>query len=98
MQAAEVVNHIPVPAIRSVGTASGINDSAEAEVRHALGLANGAAARQPARARRRSCGAETPAEDEHDDRWSVVNHFDLLAQRAQSGPGRQGGRIYTNGV
>src|SRR5690242_11414738 len=98
MQASRVINHVPVPAIRSFGTASGVNDAAETIVWCALGPANRAATGQPARPWRRRSGAEIPAKCELDDRRSVIDHIDGLARRLEGGPRRQGGRVHADGV
>ena len=45
VKAVGVVNHIPVAAIGRLGTASRVNDSAEAIIRDTLGLVHGTAAR-----------------------------------------------------
>src|SRR6266496_3462758 len=98
MQVSEVVNDIPVPATRGFRTAPRVNDAAEADVRHALVLANRAAARQPARPGSRRCGAEIPADDELGVRSGVSLHLNILFKRAEGGPGRQSGLGHGGGV
>src|SRR5712671_7599705 len=98
MQAIGVADHIPISAVRSLGTASGVDDATKAEVRRALGLANSAAAGQPARPGRRWCRAEIATQRNINVRGVISEHLDVFAQRAERGPGRQSGRIHANGV
>jgi len=98
MQAGVVVNQIPVPSIRGLGTASRVNDASKAVVWHAFGLANCAATRQPAVTRRRGILAALPTESELDDRRGIAEHFDKLARLIKREPGRQGRLVNTDVV
>src|SRR5262245_21939468 len=93
-----MINDIQVPAIRSFGTAPGVNDSAEAKVVVTFGLSNRAAARQPARALRRRCGTEISTEKDINDRRSVIFHLNMLAKWAEGGPWRQCSFIHADVV
>src|SRR2546423_7975812 len=98
MEAIGVVDNIPVSAIGSTRTAARVNDSAEAVIRYALGLANGTATCQPARPRRRRCGTETPTQSEREDWRGLIDHVNFLGKRAERGPWRERGRGNSHGV
>src|SRR5438552_69470 len=98
MQAIGMVYHVPVSAVRSLGTAARVNDAAKAIGRRPLGFEDCAAASQPTRSGRRRRGAEIPTELKRDDRHSRVRHKNILAKLLEGGPSGQGSRIHANGI
>jgi len=98
MGAGEVIHDIPVSAVRGFRAASGIDDSAKGVVRRALGLVNGATARQPAGSRRRRHGTEIAAEFKVHQGRCVADDLNFLAGWGQGSPSREGGGIDTDGI
>src|SRR5580765_8104133 len=98
MQAGEVVNDIPVPAIRRFRTAPRVNDATEAVVWRAPGFANRTATGQPTRSGRRRCGTEIPPEEYIDVGRAVRDRLDSHFIRVQGRTRRQSGLCHGGDV
>src|SRR5882724_6378557 len=97
MQPIVVADDIPIPAFSSFGTASGVDNATEAEVR-GLAFSKRAAASQPAGSGSRWCIAEISAERNVHVGSVFRQDFDVFTITAESSSGRQGRFIHANRV
>jgi len=97
MQAAVMINDVPVAAFRGFRAAAGIHNAAVAEVR-SLAFAECSATGHPAATGRRSVGAKISAETHVNERGVFGDDFDVLAVGINLGTRRQRGLVNADGI